>query len=72
MADIRRAAIVYNIKRLLFLVKELYVYLLIAAPVIFQLITLSFSQKAHDELNQFVESIHTAISRQDFDVKHVT
>jgi len=55
-----------------FLVKELYVYLLIAAPVIiYQLIDFyRFHKKAHDELKQFVESIHYRDFSRNFDVKH--
>src|SRR6187455_1427605 len=54
------------------LVKELYVYLLIAAPVIlYQIIDFyRFHKKAHDELNQFVESIHYRDFSRNFDVKH--
>jgi signal transduction histidine kinase len=54
------------------LVKELYVYLLIAAPIIlYQLIDFyRFHKKAHDELNQFVESIHYRDFSRNFDVKH--
>src|SRR6187549_2442091 len=55
-----------------FLVKELYVYLLIATPVIiYQVIDFyRFHKKAHDELNQFVESIHYRDFSRNFDVKH--
>ena len=55
-----------------FLVKELYVYLLIAAPVIiYQVVDFyRFHKKAHDELNQFVESIHYRDFSRNFDVKH--
>src|SRR5258705_12150328 len=54
------------------LVKELYVYLLIALPVIlYQVIDFyRFHKKAHDELNQFVESIHYRDFSRNFDVKH--
>ena len=54
------------------LVKELYVYLLIAVPVIiYQLVDFyRFHKKAHDELNQFVESIHYRDFSRNFDVKH--
>ena len=56
----------------LLLVKELYVYLLIAFPVIiYQLIDFyRFHKKAHDELGQFVESIHYRDFSRSFDVKH--
>src|SRR6187455_687466 len=55
-----------------FLVKELYVYLLIALPVIiYQIVDFyHFHKKAHDELNQFVESIHYRDFSRNFDVKH--
>src|SRR5947207_1952540 len=54
------------------LVKKIYFYLLIAAPVIlYQLIDFyRFHKKAHDELNQFVESIHYRDFSRNFDVKH--
>src|SRR6187455_959985 len=55
-----------------FLVKELYVYLLIVVPVIiYQVVDFyRFHKKAHDELNQFVESIHYRDFSRNFDVKH--
>src|SRR5436190_4476685 len=55
-----------------FLVKELYVYLLIVVPVIiYQIVDFyRFHKKAHDELNQFVESIHYRDFSRNFDVKH--
>ena len=54
------------------LVKEFYVYLLIAFPIIiYQLIDFyRFHKKAHDELGQFVESIHYRDFSRSFDVKH--
>ena len=54
------------------LVKEWYVYLLIALPVIiYQVIEFyRFQRKAHDELNQFVESVHYRDFSRYFDVKH--
>ena len=54
------------------LVKGLYVYLLIAGPVIiYQLVDFyRFHKKAHDELGQFVESIHYRDFSRNFDVKH--
>ena len=54
------------------LVKGLYVYLLLAAPVIiYQVINLyRFQQKAHKELEQFVESVHYRDFSRYFDVKH--
>jgi len=54
------------------LVKQWYVYLLIAAPVIiYQLIDIfRFQKKAQDELNEFVESVHYRDFSRYFDVKH--
>ena len=54
------------------LVKEWYVYLLIAIPfIIYQLADFyRFHKKAHDELNQFVESVHYRDFSRNFDVKH--
>lgn len=54
------------------LVKEMYVYLLLAAPVIiYQLVDLyRFQRKAHNELEQFVESVHYRDFSRYFDVKH--
>jgi two-component system, NtrC family, nitrogen regulation sensor histidine kinase NtrY len=54
------------------LVKQWYVYLLIAGPVIFyQLIDIfRFQKKAQDELNEFVESVHYRDFSRYFDVKH--
>jgi len=54
------------------LVKQWYVYLLIAAPVIiYQLIDIfNFQKKAQDELNEFVESVHYRDFSRYFDVKH--
>ncbi|MEI9807060.1 MAG: HAMP domain-containing sensor histidine kinase [Bacteroidota bacterium] len=54
------------------LVKELYVYLLLAAPVIiYQVIEFyRFQRKAHTELEQFVESVHYRDFSRYFDVKH--
>src|ERR1043166_6207937 len=53
-------------------IKQWYVYLLIAAPVIiYQLIDIfRFQKKAQDELNEFVESIHYRDFSRYFDVKH--
>ena len=53
-------------------VKNWYVYLLLAAPVIiYQLVEFyRFHKKAQDELNQFVESIHYRDFSRYFDVKH--
>jgi nitrogen fixation/metabolism regulation signal transduction histidine kinase len=54
------------------LVKQWYVYLLIAAPVIiYQVIDIfRFQRKAHVELNEFVESVHYRDFSRYFDVKH--
>ena len=54
------------------LVKGLYVYLLLVAPVIiYQVIEFyQFHHKAHDELDQFVESVHYRDFSRYFDVKH--
>jgi len=54
------------------LVKEWYVYLLIAIPVIiYQVIEFyRFQKKAHQELDQFVESVHYRDFSRYFDVKH--
>jgi len=53
-------------------VKQWYVYLLIATPVIiYQLIDIfRFQKKAQDELNEFVESVHYRDFSRYFDVKH--
>ena len=54
------------------LVKGWYVYLLLAVPVIiYQLVEFyRFQRKAHDELDQFVESVHYRDFSRYFDVKH--
>lgn len=54
------------------LVKSWYVYLLLVVPVIiYQVIEFyRFQKKAHDELNQFVESVHYRDFSRYFDVKH--
>ncbi|HEX7844972.1 MAG TPA: ATP-binding protein [Chitinophagaceae bacterium] len=56
----------------LLLVNQLYVYLLIGIPIIiYQVIEFyRFQKKAHDELNQFVESVHYRDFSRYFDVKH--
>jgi len=53
-------------------VKGLYVYLIIIAPIlIYQLNDFyRFQKKAHDELDQFVESVHYRDFSRYFDVKH--
>src|SRR5689334_17624211 len=54
------------------LVKGWYVYLLLIIPVIiYQLVDFyRFNKKAHDELDQFVESIYYRDFSRSFDVKH--
>ena len=54
------------------LVKGWYIYLVLAAPVIiYQVIEFyRFQRKAHDELEQFVESVHYRDFSRYFDVKH--
>jgi signal transduction histidine kinase len=54
------------------MVKGLFIYLAFAVPVvIYQVIEFyRFQQKAHDELNQFVESVHYRDFSRYFDVKH--
>ena len=54
------------------LVKELYVYLLLVVPVIiYQVVEFyRFHNKAHEELDQFVESVHYRDFSRYFDVKH--
>jgi nitrogen fixation/metabolism regulation signal transduction histidine kinase len=53
-------------------VKEQWVYLLLSVPVIiYQLIEFTrFQKKAHNELEQFVESVHYRDFSRYFDVKH--
>jgi nitrogen fixation/metabolism regulation signal transduction histidine kinase len=53
-------------------VKGYYIYIAFVAPVIiYQVVEFyRFHQKAHDELNQFVESIHYRDFSRNFDVKH--
>ncbi|MDP4262384.1 MAG: HAMP domain-containing sensor histidine kinase [Bacteroidota bacterium] len=54
------------------LVKEWYIYLLLAFPVIiYQVVEFyGFQRKAHNELEQFVESVHYRDFSRYFDVKH--
>ena len=54
------------------LVNQLYVYLLIAGPVIiYQVVDFyNVHKKAHAELEQFVESVHYRDFSRSFDVKH--
>lgn len=54
------------------IVNQWYVYLLVAIPVIiYQVIDFyRFHKKAHDELEQFVESVHYRDFSRSFDVKH--
>src|SRR6476661_11082932 len=55
-----------------FLVKQWHVYLALISPlVIYQIIEfLRFQQKAQNEVNQFVESVHYRDFSRYFDVKH--
>ena len=54
------------------LVKQWYVYLLIIVPIIiYQIIDIfRFQRKAHEELDEFVESVHYRDFSRYFDVKH--
>lgn len=54
------------------LLNGVFVYLVIMTPVIiYQLVDMyKFQKKAHDELNQFVESVHYRDFSRYFDVKH--
>lgn len=54
------------------LVKQWYVYLLVAVPVIiYQVVDIfRFQRKAHAELDEFVESVHYRDFSRYFDVKH--
>src|SRR5215831_2344841 len=54
------------------LVTNYYIYLLIAVPIIiYQVIEFyRFQRKAHNELEQFVESVHYRDFSRYFDVKH--
>ena len=54
------------------LVKQWYVYLVIAAPIIiYQVVDIfRFQRKAHAELDEFVESVHYRDFSRYFDVKH--
>jgi two-component system, NtrC family, nitrogen regulation sensor histidine kinase NtrY len=56
----------------LLLVQRLYIYLILLLPVlIYQLAEMyRFQKKAHDELDQFVESVHYRDFSRYFDVKH--
>ena len=56
----------------LLLVKQWYVYLLLIVPVIiYQVVEFfRFQRKAHEELDQFVESVHYRDFSRYFDVKH--
>lgn len=56
------------------LVKGLYVYLVLLAPVIiYELVEFyRFHNKAHKELDQFVESVHYRDFSRYFDVKHAS
>lgn len=54
------------------LVKGVYIYLILLVPVlVYQLVEMyRFHKKAHDELDQFVESVHYRDFSRYFDVKH--
>ena len=54
------------------LVKQWYVYVVIAAPIIiYQVVDIfRFQRKAHAELDEFVESVHYRDFSRYFDVKH--
>ena len=54
------------------LVKGVYIYLILLVPVLmYQLVEMyRFHKKAHDELTQFVESVHYRDFSRYFDVKH--
>ena len=54
------------------LVRELYIYMLFSVPVIiYQLFDIfRFQRKAHQELGEFVESVHYRDFSRYFDVKH--
>ena len=54
------------------IVKALFIYLVLLLPVIFYQVVefYRFQRKAHEELNQFVESIHYRDFSRNFDVKH--
>jgi nitrogen fixation/metabolism regulation signal transduction histidine kinase len=54
------------------IVQQLFIYLVIMAPlIIYQMVDFyRFQRKAHNELNQFVESVHYRDFSRHFDVKH--
>src|SRR5437868_266616 len=54
------------------LVKEWYLYLALLSPLLFYQIVefIRFQKKTHEELSQFVESIHYRDFSRYFDVKH--
>jgi len=57
-----------------FLVKGWYLYAALLSPVIIYIVVdfFHFHKKAHDELEQFVESIHYRDFSRNFDVKHAS
>jgi signal transduction histidine kinase len=57
-----------------FLVKGLYLYAALLSPVIIYIVVdfFNFHKKAHDEVKQFVESIHYRDFSRNFDVKHAS
>lgn len=56
----------------LFLVKELYMFAALLLPAVIYVVVqfFHFHKKAHDELQQFVESVHYRDFSRSFDVKH--
>src|SRR6478672_1051874 len=57
-----------------FLVKQWHLYLALLSPLLlYQIIEfIRFQKKTHDELNQFVESVHYRDFSRYFDVKHAS
>jgi signal transduction histidine kinase len=57
-----------------FLVREWFLYLALLAPLLlYQLVEfIRFQKKTHDELNEFVESVHYRDFSRYFDVKHAS
>jgi Signal transduction histidine kinase len=57
-----------------FLVKQWHLYLALLSPILlYQIIEfIRFQKKTHDELNQFVESVHYRDFSRYFDVKHAS
>src|SRR4051812_31930252 len=57
-----------------FLVKQWHLYLALLSPLLFYQIVelLRFQRKTHEELNEFVESVHYRDFSRYFDVKHAS